>query len=171
MSRRHKKKKKPDEELKLNVTAMLDMAFQLLAFFVLTFKPSPVEGQIDLRLPPATPTTIVKDVQAAGNDAKNTNPLQGLNTLNLAVFAREDGGIKHVEVFETKATDLRTVEAIVHAKLGEKGSAIDQVIISVDSRLLYENLMKVVDICTRAKMANGEPLTKLSFAEMDMMGK
>ena len=36
----------------LNVTAMLDMAFQLLAFFVLTFKPPPAEAQIFLKLPP-----------------------------------------------------------------------------------------------------------------------
>ena len=31
---------------------MLDMAFQLLTFFILTFRPAPIEGQISLRLPP-----------------------------------------------------------------------------------------------------------------------
>ena len=29
------------EGVELNVTAMLDMAFQLLAFFILTFRPGP----------------------------------------------------------------------------------------------------------------------------------
>ena len=48
-----KRKKSSDEEVSLNVTAMLDMAFQLLAFFVLTFKPPPAEFQIFLKLPPA----------------------------------------------------------------------------------------------------------------------
>ena len=47
------RKGKSDEEVTLNVTAMLDMAFQLLAFFVLTFRPPPAEAQIFLKLPPA----------------------------------------------------------------------------------------------------------------------
>jgi len=47
--------RRSQEEVELNVTAMLDMAFQLLAFFILTFKPPPVEGSIALRLPPAAP--------------------------------------------------------------------------------------------------------------------
>ena len=34
---------------------MLDMAFQLLTFFILTFRPPALEGQIGLRLPPARP--------------------------------------------------------------------------------------------------------------------
>ena len=33
------------------VTPMLDMTFQLLFFFVITFKPTPIEGQIALYLP------------------------------------------------------------------------------------------------------------------------
>ncbi len=41
--------RKVPEEVELNLAAMLDMAFQLLTFFVLTFKPAPVEGQIALQ--------------------------------------------------------------------------------------------------------------------------
>jgi biopolymer transport protein ExbD len=35
----------------LPITPMLDMSFQLLAFFIMTFKPAPTEGQIALTLP------------------------------------------------------------------------------------------------------------------------
>ena len=35
----------------LPITPMLDMSFQLLAFFIMTFKPAPTEGQIALALP------------------------------------------------------------------------------------------------------------------------
>ncbi|AWM41368.1 Biopolymer transport protein ExbD/TolR [Gemmata obscuriglobus] len=38
-------------EPELPITPMLDMSFQLLAFFILTFKPAPTEGQIMLSLP------------------------------------------------------------------------------------------------------------------------
>ena len=35
----------------LPITPMLDMSFQLMAFFVFTFRPSPTEGQIAMSLP------------------------------------------------------------------------------------------------------------------------
>lgn len=35
----------------LPITPMLDMTFQLLAFFIMTFQPAPTEGQIALTLP------------------------------------------------------------------------------------------------------------------------
>ena len=35
------KKHKSNDEVELNLAAMLDMAFQLLTFFILTFKPAP----------------------------------------------------------------------------------------------------------------------------------
>ena len=38
-------------EIVLPITPMLDMSFQLLAFFIMTFKPAPTEGQIALTLP------------------------------------------------------------------------------------------------------------------------
>ena len=66
---------------------MLDMAFQLLAFFVLTFRQTPVEGQISLRLPPPQATVVAKNGEAAGSDATNKNPLQGMNTLTISVSA------------------------------------------------------------------------------------
>ena len=47
-----KRKSRAQTGVALNLAAMLDMAFQLLAFFIFTFKPSPIEGQISLRLPP-----------------------------------------------------------------------------------------------------------------------
>lgn len=47
---------KTDEvEPDLPITPMLDMSFQLLAFFIMTFKPAPTEGQIAMKLPPAEP--------------------------------------------------------------------------------------------------------------------
>ena len=46
------KRHRSQEEVELNLAAMLDMAFQLLAFFILTFQAGPLEGQINLRLPP-----------------------------------------------------------------------------------------------------------------------
>src|SRR5262249_19114902 len=51
MSRR--RHKAPAEQLApgLPITPMLDMAFQVFAFFVITFHPSGLEGQMELNLP------------------------------------------------------------------------------------------------------------------------
>ena len=45
------------EEVAFPVAPMLDMAFQLLAFFILTFKPPSDETHVDLDLP-ATPAAL-----------------------------------------------------------------------------------------------------------------
>ncbi|HEY1192024.1 MAG TPA: biopolymer transporter ExbD [Gemmata sp.] len=49
----HKRKRGGTDfvEPDLPITPMLDMSFQLLAFFIMTFKPAPTEGQIMLTLP------------------------------------------------------------------------------------------------------------------------
>ena len=64
MARR--KRSRGKEEVELNLAAMLDMAFQLLTFFILTFKPAPVEGDIALRLPPPQPITGAGTAAGAG---------------------------------------------------------------------------------------------------------
>ena len=40
-------------EVDIPVTPMLDMTFQLLAFFILTYHPSSLEGQMEFSLPAA----------------------------------------------------------------------------------------------------------------------
>jgi len=162
-----RKKKRRQEEIELNVTAMLDMAFQLLTFFILTFKPAPVEGQVLLRMPPPQPVTNINSGQKAGSDASNTNPVQGLNTLIITVIANNTGDIRQLAVGETTMSNsLGALGQKVGQLLGDEGSAFDQVIIQVDSRLTYEALMKVIDVCTQQKLSNGDPLSKLSFVEL-----
>src|SRR5262245_65093729 len=48
--RRHEKAE-PAPGVELPITPMLDMAFQLLTFFVFTYHPSALEGQIEMMLP------------------------------------------------------------------------------------------------------------------------
>ena len=44
-------------EIEIPITPMLDMAFQLLTFFILTYQPAPSEGQFSMNLLPAQPAT------------------------------------------------------------------------------------------------------------------
>ena len=48
---RRGRQQSPATEPDLPITPMLDMSFQLMAFFILTFRPVPTEGQLALVLP------------------------------------------------------------------------------------------------------------------------
>jgi biopolymer transport protein ExbD len=160
-----KKKRKP-EDVELNVTAMLDMAFQLLTFFILTFRPAPVEGQVLLRMPLPQPVAGVQSGETPGSNTQNPNPLEKLNTLVISAIANDSGGLGQLAVGETTMSNsLAALDSQLGQLLSDEGSAFDQVIIQVDSRLRYDALMQVIDVCTRQKLPSGEPLTKLSFVE------
>lgn len=164
---RRKKKRGGGESVELNLAAMLDMAFQLLTFFILTFQPAPVEGQINLKLPPPQPVAGAAKGQAAGSDESNTDPVKNLNSMVITIFATPTGKIGTMAVGEGNVAGLTALEGRLKQVLGpESGTTFDQVIVQVGSRLRYEELMKVVDVCTRQTLANGEKLTKLSFVEL-----
>jgi len=64
MRHRHRRPHETHTKPELPITPMLDMSFQLLAFFVITYKPATLEGQLSLLLPkpgadtPAPPAII-----------------------------------------------------------------------------------------------------------------
>jgi biopolymer transport protein ExbD len=167
MSRRYQR---PQADVELNMASMLDMAFQLLTFFILTFRPAPIEGQISLRLPPPQPVT--KGVEPAGSDLTNTNPAKGVETLTISVFADKSGQIGSLGVGESGMpgsspdAKLAALQSRLQEIFADKDNSFAQVIIQVGSPLRYEALMKVVDICTRLKLPGGQRLSKLSFVEV-----
>lgn len=66
-----------DKEVNLGIiiTPMLDMAFQLLAFFVMTYHPSALEGHIDGKLLPPEKAAVKSTVPApADPSAMSANP-------------------------------------------------------------------------------------------------
>ena len=160
------RKKRHQGEVELNVTAMLDLAFQLLTFFILTFKPAPVEGDVMLRMAPPRPTTIVKDGQAPGANAKNTNPVQGLTSLVITVVGDESGDLQTIAVGESQTGGLEQFDAKLRTILADEGAGFDQVLLQVSGNLRYRELMQVIDVCTRQKLPNGKKLSKLSFVEL-----
>jgi biopolymer transport protein ExbD len=163
---RRRIKRRSQAEVELNLAAMLDMAFQLLAFFILTFRQPPLEGQIALRLPPPQ-ATVVKNGEAAGTDLENKNPLQGMNTLTIGVFADPKSGlINGLSVGETRVTGIAALDGKLKELFSDEGNPFDQVIIQVSDSCRYEELMKVIDLCTHQTLPGGKKLSKLSFVEL-----
>jgi biopolymer transport protein ExbD len=167
MSRRRRKRHN-QSEVTLNLAAMLDMAFQLLTFFILTFRPAPIEGQISLRLPPSQAAVVVKSGQQAGSDPANKNPVQGVNTLTISVFTDPRTGLIAGLGLGTNnvpggisGLDQRLAEVF-----SDPGNPFDQVIIQVTDSCRYDELMKIVDICTHQTFPDGKKLSKLNFEEL-----
>jgi biopolymer transport protein ExbD len=159
-------RKRMQGEVELNLAAMLDMAFQLLTFFILTFRPSPVEGDVMLRMPPPMPTTISKNAEKLGSNEKNTNPVQGLDSLIITIVGNDMGGIKAIAVGDSVTSGLEEFDHKLRGVLGDKGAPFQQVLIQVGPELYYEELMQVIDVCTRQKLADGQKLSKLSFVQL-----
>lgn len=74
----------------LPITPMLDMSFQLMAFFILTFRPAPTEAQIAMALPNAMPGEIHPI-------AKLEEPIN-TDSLTVQVYAAANGSVGNIVV-------------------------------------------------------------------------
>jgi biopolymer transport protein ExbD len=158
------RKKRGPQAVELNLAAMLDMAFQLLTFFILTFKPAPVEGEVALRLPP--PQLVGPKVINPPNPGTDVNQdaLSQFSTLSIFLTAGDGGQLRQIRVAEDDLpvdSQLKFLNAKLSSLLNASGSPFDQVVIQVGSKLRYDELMHVVDICTRQTLG-GDPNTHLA---------
>ena len=154
------------EDVTLNMAAMLDMAFQLLTFFILTFRASPVEGQISMRLPP--PQAIIRSNSAAkaGEDLSRKDLVPGVTTLIVNIYANPAGRIDGFQVGEDVVPGWGALKSRLETVFKDPANPFEQVILQVDENLRYEELMKVVAMCSEQTMPDGTRLSKLSFVEL-----
>ena len=145
---------------------MLDMAFQLLAFFILTYQPGRVEGCISIRMPPSTPVTRPDSSGSGAPTPNEATALAGAVSLQITVTAEKDGGIAAIRVGETPVTDLRKLEQKLRSIADLSKTPFDQVQLKVSRNLEYENVLKVIDVCARNKLTSGDQQTKVSIVEM-----
>lgn len=96
MSRSHRRPPM-SENVPFPVTPMLDMAFQLLAFFVLTFQPPSGETRIDLYLP-AVPAALPKPGGSQPAPALSSSDLELENDLILRARADAQGQLSSLEL-------------------------------------------------------------------------
>src|SRR5580698_5393408 len=149
---RKKRRSSGHEEVELNLAAMLDMAFQLLTFFILTFKPAPVEGQISLRMPPPQALAAPNATKQPGSgDSQDT--VQGFNTLSVILTTDDSGKLTHIYVGQQEVSvddgPLKLFSDYLGKVLNDPGSPFDQVIIQVPAKLHYSELMRVMGVCTK----------------------
>src|SRR5262245_13949235 len=152
------------DEPNVPIAPMLDMAFQLLTFFVLTYKPSPTEGQFVMNLLPPQPATSIA-AEAPAEAASDKLPAS-LRTLPTVLKAGEGGRLAQITVGEqTIPTDPVALEKELDKYLQDPNLPFDQTLLKVDPNLKYSELMTVINAFSNAfTHAKKEP--KLSFDEL-----
>jgi biopolymer transport protein ExbD len=146
--------------LNLVITPMLDMTFQLLFFFVLTFRPqSALEGRLDFSLP-AVPEPRGEEVTTVISEPRLEEPPDLPQKLTVVVKTTRDGvhdgNIKEL-ILEAEGgaqvvANVDTLRQALEARRPEPGKS--QIKIAADSRLKYACIMEVMDACVRSGFTN-----------------
>jgi biopolymer transport protein ExbD len=163
-----RKKRHIQGDVELNMAAMLDMAFQLLAFFILTYHPSPVEGCIAIRMPLPTPMTNPDTSQDGGAESPgDANAITNAMALPITVTADEKGAISAIRIGgHPPVSDIQGLERKLHGIMKVSEIPFEQVLLRVSPDLEYENLLKIIEICARNKLTSRDQPTKLSIVEI-----
>lgn len=151
-------RKREYEKHEVPVAPMLDLAFNLLTFFIITYRPSPTEVQFNLNLlpsaPVAQPDAAPAEAQPSASDAPA--PISSLTTTLYADAGGDIGRITLEEIELTTVDELRTrLGDILGQDLG-----FEQALIQVDPNLKYEHLIEVISAYQALK------LTKISFSTL-----
>lgn len=140
----------------LPITPLLDMSFQLLAFFIFTFRPAPSEGGFDI-------------VNRAAAEAPpiNLNPANDPARFAVRVDAAENGRITRLSfrdldavVAETKefGTDVAGLKKHLRQVYdGLKGKPA-RLTLEVDARLAHASVVQLIDVGVAAGFTNIAPM-------------
>ena len=134
----------------LPITPMLDMAFQLLAFFVVTYNPGPIEAMLPLSLPKLEGGPTQQLSLPTENEAEE---------ITVQITSTETGAIDGIAVF-TKSTaanpaqlgkDSRALFEHLKKQIAElKVQTPGKLTIEMADELNYQNVIKLVDESRRA---------------------
>ncbi len=155
-------KRKKITEVEQPLTSMLDMAFQLLAFFIMTYNPMPIEGQFAMNLLPSNPQTEAE--APSESDQPNPDVPAELRTLTTSLYADPGGELGVVSVGDVQLQGIAQLEAKLKQILSDESLPFDQALIQADPELKYSELIRVVDVFM------GLDMTKISFAELTDTG-
>ena len=128
-----------EETVELQMVPMIDIVFQLLIFFILTFKVITPEGQFNIKMPQSAEA-------AAETDAPPPIP-----PLTVRLDGDGDGELKQI-VLGTRA--LGSDMVALEFELGEAHGIGIGVEIDADPKLKYQYLVEALNVCQRLNITN-----------------
>ncbi len=145
-------KERDKSELKLNMTAMIDIVFQLLVFFIMTFKVVAMEGDFNIKMP------------LASDEESIDKPIAEIIRITLAAGA--DGMIASIDADNGFEGELFNDEnmyidltAFVEKSIAGEGdpSSTDEteVEFDIDYNLKYTYTVKAIEAVSGKVLADG----------------
>ena len=148
MSRQRKQETPID--IQVPITPMLDMSFQLLSFFILTFHPMPTEGQLAINLP---------KLEATESPPPETPlpPEEIKDQYTITVHAGSGGDVALLGL-SGPAVNVENIKSFneLQARLSNlpkpPGRGADGISITIESSedLNYGRLIEIMDLCKKA---------------------
>jgi biopolymer transport protein ExbD len=147
---RHRDKGDPPVEVTLPITPMLDMSFQLLAFFVMTFQAAnAAEGELDMYLPRAgnPQAKEPEQVDTTKDSDADLEPTAEVTVVVNSQHGELDGLTVREKAKATTVKDVAGLKALLAKLHGELGGKQNGITIEADSKLKYAKLVQVMDAC------------------------
>lgn len=143
---------KAPEKVDIQMTPMIDIVFQLMAFFLMTFKVAATEGDFNLKLPKAERSAGAANTQTEMITVK----LRSTATGDLASLQIESAppinGASSAAAFR-KLHDFIEIKVDNARKAGQEEPEIQ---IDADDLLRYENIIATVEAVSATRGPNGE---------------
>lgn len=156
MSRRKKHKGDPPTEPDLPITPMLDMSFQLMAFFILTFRPTPSEAQLPLILP----ADKGDQTQSA---VPQFDPLKEENQeISVQIYAADTGAPNRI-IAKLPTGDVELgastteLNKFLRDQLASRGGKAPKLKLQMVENLNYQYVIKLLDESRRAGYESVSP--------------
>lgn len=138
------------EEIKLNMTAMIDIVFQLLVFFILTFKVVAMEGDFNVKMPLASETADSLDQELP-------------DLISVRLLAGENGNIASIVVDDnvtlSDLTMYQDLTKIVEERLGLEGdpesASETEVEFEIAYNLKYSYTVKAIEAVSGRIQSDG----------------
>ena len=123
------------EKIELQMTPMIDIVFQLLIFFIMTFKIVSLEGDFNIKMPASAPS------QGAPDDDQ-------LLPMKLRLTAGQGGGLSGITLNDRQFGNLDELHAYIIELVGsdESGEGLEgaEVELDCDYGLHYENVVAAI---------------------------
>ena len=144
----------PPEEVFFPVAPMLDMAFQLLAFFILTFKAPTAETHLDLLLP-ATPAALPASARGQARPSPSRSVDSDLeNDILIRAIADDLGDLEAIKMGEAVVPNLEALGNRLSRYARLLGKRPLRVRLVADDRLRYEPAARIIATCSAAGVAS-----------------
>lgn len=155
------------DSVELHMTPMIDIVFQLLAFFIMTFKVVAMEGDFEITMP------LASDSQVTNMDMLDP-------TIVVRMYAAPDGSVDDIVVNDTHrfGSDFNALSQYIRDYVSNSNAGdfedSSEVEFDCDYDLRYEEVIQAVTAVTGYKKPDGEIVTlieKVRFKDNGQSGE